>query len=137
MNLPCEDNDIFGWLSGESDDVLIGCFKLHGFLNRSPEAAMAKTHPWTLRNQFFPAHIVCLEEGKQVTMLKRHLRTAHGLIPEQYRPKWGLPARYPIVHRTTRKSAPGWRRKAVSAGTDDEASEPFPHISSQSWKPVT
>jgi len=45
----------------------------------------------------FPNHIVCLEEGKQVTMLKRHLRTAHGLTPEQYRAKWGLPARYPMV----------------------------------------
>jgi|ERR1019366_4865623 predicted transcriptional regulator len=45
----------------------------------------------------FPDHIVCLEEGKQATMLKRHLRTAHGLTPEQYRAKWGLPARYPMV----------------------------------------
>ena len=50
-----------------------------------------------VQKSVFPDHIVCLEEGKQVTMLKRHLRTAHGLTPEQYRAKWGLPARYPMV----------------------------------------
>jgi predicted transcriptional regulator len=45
----------------------------------------------------FADHLVCLEDGKSVKMLKRHLRTAHGLSPAQYRAKWGLPASYPIV----------------------------------------
>jgi predicted transcriptional regulator len=41
--------------------------------------------------------IVCLEDGKSFKALKRHLRTEHGMTPEQYRSKWGLPADYPMV----------------------------------------
>ena len=41
--------------------------------------------------------IVCLEDGKKLKMLKRHLRTSYGLTPEEYRQKWGLPADYPMV----------------------------------------
>lgn len=42
-------------------------------------------------------YIVCLEDGKRLTMLKRYLRTHYGLTPEAYRAKWGLPADYPMV----------------------------------------
>jgi predicted transcriptional regulator len=42
-------------------------------------------------------YIVCLEDGKKLKMLKRHLRTSYGLTPEEYRQKWGLPADYPMV----------------------------------------
>jgi predicted transcriptional regulator len=49
------------------------------------------------RKSVFPDHLVCLEDGKHVTTLKRHLNTAHGLTPESYRTKWGLPATYPMV----------------------------------------
>jgi predicted transcriptional regulator len=42
-------------------------------------------------------HIVCLEDGKKLKMLKRHLRTAYNLSPEQYRERWGLAANYPMV----------------------------------------
>ena len=41
--------------------------------------------------------IVCLEDGKKLKMLKRHLMTAYGLTPDEYRAKWGLPADYPMV----------------------------------------
>jgi predicted transcriptional regulator len=44
-----------------------------------------------------PDYIVCLEDGKKLKMLKRHLRTAYGMTPEQYRERWGLPADYPMV----------------------------------------
>ncbi len=44
-----------------------------------------------------PNYIVCLEDGKKLKMLKRHLRTAFGLSPQEYRAKWGLPEDYPIV----------------------------------------
>ncbi|MFQ5984548.1 MAG: MucR family transcriptional regulator [Alphaproteobacteria bacterium] len=44
-----------------------------------------------------PSYIVCLEDGKKQKMLKRHLRTAHGMTPEEYRAKWGLPSDYPLV----------------------------------------
>ena len=50
-----------------------------------------------IKRSVFADHIVCLEDGKKLKMLKRHLRTAYGLSPEEYRAKWGLPADYPMV----------------------------------------
>jgi predicted transcriptional regulator len=44
-----------------------------------------------------PDYIVCLEDGKRLKMLKRHLRTSYALSPEEYRQKWGLPNDYPMV----------------------------------------
>lgn len=41
--------------------------------------------------------IVCLEDGKKFKMLKRHLMTDHGMTPEDYRARWGLPSDYPMV----------------------------------------
>jgi predicted transcriptional regulator len=41
--------------------------------------------------------IICLEDGKSFSMLKRHLMTDHKLTPQQYREKWGLPRDYPMV----------------------------------------
>jgi predicted transcriptional regulator len=45
----------------------------------------------------FPDYVVCLDCGKQMTMLKRHLMTEHDLTVDQYRAKWGLPSSYPMV----------------------------------------
>lgn len=42
-------------------------------------------------------YLVCLEDGKRVKMLKRHLKTAYNMSPEQYRARWNLPATYPMV----------------------------------------
>jgi predicted transcriptional regulator len=50
-----------------------------------------------IKKSVFPDHIVCLEDGKKLKMLKRHLATSYNLTPEQYREKWGLPASYPMV----------------------------------------
>jgi predicted transcriptional regulator len=44
-----------------------------------------------------PDYIVCLEDGKKLKMLKRHLKTAYNMSPEEYRDRWGLPADYPMV----------------------------------------
>ena len=44
-----------------------------------------------------PDYIVCLEDGKKLKMLKRHLRVSYNLSPDEYRKKWGLPDDYPIV----------------------------------------
>ena len=44
-----------------------------------------------------PDHIVCLEDGKKQKMLKRHLRIAHGMAPDEYRRRWGLPVDYPMT----------------------------------------
>ena len=54
-----------------------------------------------------PDYIVCLEDGKKLKMLKRHLMTSYGLTPDAYRAKWNLPADYPMVapsYAATRRS---------------------------------
>ena len=42
-------------------------------------------------------YLICLEDGKKLKMLKRHLRTTYQMTPEQYKERWGLPANYPMV----------------------------------------
>jgi predicted transcriptional regulator len=51
----------------------------------------------SVRSSVKPDHIVCLEDGKKLKMLKRHLMTHYNLTPDQYRQRWGLPADYPMV----------------------------------------
>jgi predicted transcriptional regulator len=50
-----------------------------------------------IKKSVFPDHIVCLEDGKKLKMLKRHLKTAYNMTPEQYRDRWGLTPDYPMV----------------------------------------
>jgi predicted transcriptional regulator len=49
------------------------------------------------KKSVFPDYIVCLEDGKKLKMLKRHLKTSYNMTPEQYRERWDLPADYPMV----------------------------------------
>jgi len=51
----------------------------------------------SIRSSVKNDHIVCLEDGKKMKMLKRHLMTDHGLTPAEYRTRWNLPADYPMV----------------------------------------
>ncbi len=50
-----------------------------------------------IRRSITPDYIICLEDGRKLKMLKRHLRTTFGLTPDEYRARWGLPADYPMV----------------------------------------
>ncbi len=51
----------------------------------------------SIRKSVTPDFIICLEDGRKLKMLKRHLRTTYHMTPEEYRAKWGLPADYPMV----------------------------------------
>ena len=51
----------------------------------------------SVKQSVTPDHIICLEDGKKLKMLKRHLKTAYKLTPEEYRERWGLPPDYPMV----------------------------------------
>ena len=51
----------------------------------------------SIRRSITPDYIVCLEDGKKLKMLKRHLRASYGITPDEYRTKWGLPPDYPMV----------------------------------------
>ena len=61
----------------------------------APEARPEPKVP--IRSSVRPDYIVCLEDGKRLKMLKRHLMTHYNLTPDQYRQKWGLSADYPMV----------------------------------------
>ncbi len=51
----------------------------------------------SIRSSIKPDYVICLEDGKKLKMLKRHLMTHYGMTPDQYRTKWGLPNDYPMV----------------------------------------
>ncbi|ACI51859.1 transcriptional regulator, MucR family [Gluconacetobacter diazotrophicus PA1 5] len=59
-----------------------------------PERPVPAVSP---KKSIFPDYIVCLEDGKKLKMLKRHLKTAYNLTPDEYRERWGLPHDYPMV----------------------------------------
>jgi|SRR5690348_10315076 len=83
--LPRLINDIYQALSG-----LAG--------GRLPTASVGRSEPAVaVKKSVTPDHIICLECGRKQKMLKRHIRTAYGLSPEQYRERWELPADYPMV----------------------------------------
>src|SRR5689334_18885123 len=60
-----------------------------------------------VKKSITPEYLVCLEDGKKLKMLKRHLQTSYNMTPEQYRERWGLQPDYPMVapnyakHRST------------------------------------
>ena len=56
------------------------------------------------KRSVFEDYIVCLEDGKKLKMLKRHLKSTYNLTPDEYRSKWGLPFNYPMT-------APGYSRR--------------------------
>jgi predicted transcriptional regulator len=80
--------------------ALIG--NVHGALknvsSRSQQAIPEELRPAVaIKKSVSPDHITCLEDGKKFKSLKRHLRTAYDMTPDQYRAKWDLPADYPMV----------------------------------------
>ena len=83
-DIPTLIRDIFRTLSGLGDSA------------PAPVADAAKPAVPAARS-VFASHIICMECGKKMTMLKRHLMTEHGLTIDQYRTKYSLPGTYPMV----------------------------------------
>jgi predicted transcriptional regulator len=50
-----------------------------------------------IKKSITPEYLICLEDGKKLKMLKRHLKTSFNMTPDQYRERWGLPSDYPMV----------------------------------------
>ena len=63
----------------------------------TPPPDEARTPAVPVKRSVFPDFIVCLEDGKKLKMLKRHIQTSFGLTPADYRARWGLPRDYPMV----------------------------------------
>lgn len=78
-----------------------------------------------VKKSITPEYLVCLEDGKKLKMLKRHLQTSYNMTPEQYRERWGLPPDYPMVapnyakHRSTlaKKIGLGTKPRGRPAGS--------------------
>ena len=83
-NVPDVINTVYGALNSISGQVV-------------SESAEAQKPAVSVRRSIHPDHIICLEDGKKLKMLKRHLRAAYGMSPDEYRAKWGLPSDYPMV----------------------------------------
>ncbi|WP_225772130.1 MucR family transcriptional regulator [Inquilinus sp. Marseille-Q2685] len=69
--------------------------------------------------------LICLEDGRVCRDLGRHLDTAHGLSPDQYRQRWGLPAAYPMVPPPSHEERQAWRRRLASP-PDGAGRDPVP-----------
>ena len=82
--LPDVINTVYGALNSISGQTVF----------ESPESQKPAV---SVRRSVNPDYIVCLEDGKKLKMLKRHLRAAYGMSPDEYRAKWGLPSDYPMV----------------------------------------
>ena len=70
---------------------------VHSALNGISGRSSAPEPKVPIRSSVKPDFIVCLEDGKRLKMLKRHLMTHYNMTPDQYRQKWGLAADYPMV----------------------------------------
>jgi predicted transcriptional regulator len=68
---------------------------LDGQVAEAPSEPLKPAVP--IRKSITPDYLICLEDGKKLKMLKRHLRSTYSMTPDEYRAKWGLPADYPMV----------------------------------------
>jgi len=89
-------------------------------VGKQPVQAEKPTPAVAVKQSIRQDRIICLEDGKSFSMLKRHLMTDHKLTPQQYRDKWGLPRDYPMVApnyaqtRSTLAKKIGLGRKAAT-----------------------
>jgi predicted transcriptional regulator len=63
----------------------------------TPAAAERPQPAVPIKKSISPDFVICLEDGKKLKMLKRHLKTAYNMTPDEYRERWGLPSDYPMV----------------------------------------
>ncbi len=84
---------------GQISEVIGTVFaSLRSYTGDSPVATAEPLKPAVpVRRSVTPEYLVCLEDGKKLKMLKRHLRAAYGMSPDEYRAKWSLPPDYPMV----------------------------------------
>ena len=102
-----------------------------------PAEALVPAVP--IKKSVTPDFIVCLEDGKKMKMLKRHLATRYDLTPDDYRQRWGLPNDYPMVapayaaQRSELAKSIGLGRKPVEAAPAPEP-EPVPRNPPAGWR---
>ena len=81
--------------SSELPDLIM---TVHEALRNPDQGASSALEPAVpIKRSIRPDYVICLEDGKKLKMLKRHLRTAYNMTPDEYRQKWGLSSDYPMV----------------------------------------
>ena len=84
-----------------SDDLPALIHQIYGTLNTVHEGQSIKQSKLTpmvsVKKSVTPDYIICLEDGKKLKMLKRHLKAVYNMSVEEYREKWSLPMDYPLV----------------------------------------
>jgi predicted transcriptional regulator len=85
--------------AGQLAEVIHAVYNsLRGLEAQAPEPKAEPLKPAVpVRKSITPDYLVCLEDGKKLKMLKRHLRSTYGMTPDEYRLKWGLGPDYPMV----------------------------------------
>ncbi|TYO89194.1 MucR family transcriptional regulator [Oceanicella actignis] len=96
-NNPVSPNDLTAVIQSVFD-------KLSELAEDAPKKTEELVPAVPIKKSVHDDYIVCLEDGKKLKMLKRHLKTAYNMTPDEYRAKWGLSADYPMV-------APAYARK--------------------------
>jgi predicted transcriptional regulator len=82
----------------EVPDLIQSVFsKLNELAAGEEQASVELTPAVPIKKSVTDDYIICLEDGKKLKMLKRHLMTAYNMTPEEYRAKWGLKPDYPMV----------------------------------------
>jgi len=81
----------------ELPDLVRSVYKTLESVSGAVEAPAELQPAVPIRRSVTPDYIVCLEDGRKLKMLKRHLKTAYDMTPEEYRTRWGLPPDYPMV----------------------------------------
>ena len=109
--------------TGQLGDVIHAVYNsLRGLDGQVAEVAPEVLKPAVpVRKSITPEYLVCLEDGKKLKMLKRHLRSTYDMSPDEYRAKWNLPPDYPMVapnYASTRSAL------AKSIGLGRKKSEP-------------
>jgi predicted transcriptional regulator len=98
---------------GQIPDVIRSVYAslagLNGHAEIAPKPKQKPAVP--IKKSITPDYLICLEDGKKLKMLKRHLRTAYGLSPEEYRAKWGLGSDYPMVAPNYAKQRSAFAKK--------------------------
>ncbi len=98
--------------SSEIAGVIEQVYKTMSGLNTETAVAADRPQPAVpIKRSVTPDYLICLEDGKKLKMLKRHLKTAYNMTPEEYRERWGLPPDYPMV-------APNYARRRSKLAKD-------------------
>ncbi len=82
---------------GDLPQLIQDVYKTLAIVGTTPAVPERPKPAVPIKKSVSPDFVICLEDGKKLKMLKRHLKTAFNMTPDEYRERWGLPPEYPMV----------------------------------------